>query len=125
VPQKLNPIYVRAAQRRKVLGARLAAVEQMAPKQADLRCILQAARLIESFLRLDLEIQSSAAPDGRVSVLRRQCRNEHSHNIVVEDGLYVDYRMYHADSYEDRYSDFLTAVINFAAPYGRGPIEAA
>jgi hypothetical protein len=122
VSQELNPTYVRAAQLRKVLGHRLAEVEQMAPKQADLQCILNAARLIENFLRLDLEIQVVAASNGRVSVLRRRCRNEPSHNMLVEDGLYVDYRMYQADSYEDRYSDFLTAVINFAAPYGRGPI---
>ena len=123
--QELNPVYVRAAQLRKVLGHRLAEIGQMAPEQADLHHILDAARLIEKFLHLDLEIQVSAAPDGSISVLRRHCRNEHSHNMLVEDGLYVDYRLYQADTYEDRYSDFLTAVINFAAPYGRGPLEAA
>ena len=125
MPQELNPIYVRASQLRKVLGARLVDVEQMAPKQADLQCILNAARLSENRLRLDLEIQVSTAPDGRVSALRRRCRDKSNHKMVVEGCLYVDYRMYQADSYEDRYSDFLTAVINFAGPYGRGPIESA
>ena len=58
--QKLNPIYARAAQLRKMLGGRLTEVGQMAPKQADLQCILD-GRLIENLLRLDLEIQVSVS----------------------------------------------------------------
>jgi hypothetical protein len=125
VPQEINPIYVRTSQLRKVLGVRLVDVEQMAPKQADLQCILNAARLIENLLRLDLEIHVSTAPDGRVSVLRRRCRDESSHKMMIEGCVDVDYRMFQAHSYEDGYLDFLTAVINFAAPYGGGPIESA
>jgi hypothetical protein len=111
----LNPKRHQVDRLRDAIGDTLSEIEKLAPERPSVQAVLAASLLIEKAIGIDLQIAVRKQPNGLF--LGRKSRSDYLHALTVEGDLYVDYRMYHADTFDDRYDDFVSAVLGFAEPF--------
>jgi hypothetical protein len=111
----LNPKRHQVDRLRDTIGETLSEIEELAPERPSVQAVLAASLLIEKAIGIDLQISVRKQPNGLF--LDRKSRSDHHHALTIEGDLYVDYRMYHADTFDDRYDNFVSAVLGFAEPF--------
>lgn len=110
----LNPRRHQVDRLRDAIGDTLFEIEKLAPERPSVQAVLAASPSIEKAIGIDLQISVREQPNELF--LDRKSRSDYLHAMTVDGDLYVDYRMSHADTFDNRYDDFVSAVLGFAEP---------
>jgi hypothetical protein len=109
----MNPKYIGGQRLRIAIGDRIHELEALTPEEPSLQAVLAAAMVIEKITDIDFQIKIFKSER---LVLRRNAIPRY-HNLLIEEGMYVDNWMHGADMGEDHYDNFMLAVLGFCDPW--------